>query len=158
LGSDYPLYESELKYLADDMYENGSFGVSPTGDTVFLLFSTSTRKYNMVSFGSDKFDKNLIKYGDKVVKAVMKEVKDGKDDYYQAGIQFATMSARYGKIGAFGKFMSLLFTWYMPAIAFVLAVIIIAVILSTHKGTIDVTERTYEKSGTYRISNREDRF
>lgn len=158
LGEDYPIYEEELKSLADAMYEKGSFGVNDSEDAIMLMFATSTRKYHIISYGSEKFQKNTVKYGEKIENGIIDEVRGGKDNYLEAGKQFATLSAKYGRIGFVGKFLSLLFSWYMPLVGLVVAAILIAVILASHKGTIDVTERTYEKSGTYRVYDREDRF
>lgn len=158
LGDDYPIYEDELKVFADQMYSKGSFGAGENKDAIILMFATSTRKYHIISYGSETFQKNTVKYGEKIENGIIDQVRDGKDDYFNAGMQFATLSAKYGRIGFVGKFLDLFFTWYMPLVGLIVAAILIAVILASHKGTIDVTERTYEKSGTYKIYNRVDRF
>lgn len=158
LGDAHRFDNMQLHDFGTEMYEMGDFGVNETKDTVMLMMSTSTRKYEVLRFGQEKFKNNMDKYFEKIRDEFIGEIKNGRDDYYSAGVKFANAAVQYANIGYFGKVKIMFGSWIPPVIGLVVAILVILFILSSHKGTIDVTSMTYEREGSYHLTRVSDHF
>lgn len=158
LGEEFPFNNVELHDFGTKIYQEGDFGVNETQDTAMLIMSTSTRKYEVLRFGKEKFKDNMDRYFEKIRDEFIGQIKDGRDDYYSAGVAFSNAVVKYADIGYLGKVKLLLFGWVSPVIGIIVAVGVVLFILSSHKGTIDVTNLTYERSGSYQLTRVSDHF
>lgn len=158
LGEAHSFNNVELHDFGTEMYEMGNFGVNETKDTAILIMSTSTRKYEVLRFGQEKFKNNMDRYFEKIRDEFIGEIKGGKDDYYGAGTKFANAAVQYANITYFTKVKIMFSSWIPPVIGLVVAVLVILFILSSHKGTIDVTSTTYEREGSYHLTRVSDHF
>lgn len=158
LGDAHVFSNMEIHDFGKELYEKGDFGINDTKDTAMLVMSTSNRKYEVLSFGKESFQKNMDKYFEKIKGAFIGEVNDNKNDYYNGGVKFAHSAIEYSNLSYLKKVKMLLRGWITPVIGLVLSVVVLLVILSSHKGTIDVNDMTYEREGSYSLNRVSDSF